>query len=85
MGELKKSFWGLLLPVIVVGGIYTGIFTPTEAAAIGTVYSIIITMLVYRTLTPMDMPKILKDTVKTTCMIFAIMIGANLFGFVLTM
>ena len=84
MDELKKSFWGLLLPVLVVGGIYTGIFTPTEAAAIGTVYSIIITMLVYRTLTPMDMPKILKDTVKTTCMIFAIMIGANLFGFVLT-
>ena len=46
MDELKTSFWGLLLPVIVVGGIYTGIFTPTEAAAIGTVYSIIITMLV---------------------------------------
>ena len=84
MDELKKSFWGLLLPVIVVGGIYSGIFTPTEAAAIGTVYSIIITMLIYRTLTPFDMPKILKDTVKTTCMIFAIMIGANLFGFVLT-
>lgn len=78
MDELKKSFWGLMLPVIVVGGIYSGIFTPTEAAAIGTVYSIIITMLVYRTLTPFDMPKILKDTVKTTCMIFAIMIGANL-------
>ena len=55
---LKSSIWGLLLPVIVVGGIYTGAFTPTEAAAVG--------------------------TVKTSSMIFCIMIGATLFGFVLT-
>ncbi len=81
---LKKSFWGLLLPVIVVGGIYTGIFTPTEAAGIGTVYSLIITYGIYRTLTLKDLPGILNDTIKTTCMIFAIMIGASLFGFVLT-
>lgn len=81
---LKKSFWGLLLPVIVVGGIYTGIFTPTEAAGIGTVYSLIITFGIYRTLSLKDMPEILEDTIKTTCMIFAIMIGASLFGFVLT-
>lgn len=81
---LKKSFWGLMLPVIVVGGIYTGIFTPTEAAGIGTVYSIVITFFIYRTLTLKDLPEILEDTIKTTCMIFAIMIGASLFGFVLT-
>lgn len=81
---LKKTFWGLLLPIIVVGGIYTGIFTPTEAAGIGTVYSLIITFIVYRTLSFKDLPGILMDTIKTTCMIFAIMIGASLFGFVLT-
>lgn len=84
ISALKKSFWGLLLPVIVVGGIYTGIFTPTEAAGIGTVYSLIITFGIYRTLSLKDMPEILEDTIKTTCMIFAIMIGASLFGFVLT-
>ena len=84
MDALKKSFWGLMLPVIVVGGIYTGVFTPTEAAAIGTVYSLIITFFVYRTLGLKDMPGILEDTIKTSCMIFAIMIGASLFGFVLT-
>ncbi len=84
IGALKKSFWGLMLPVIVVGGIYTGIFTPTEAAGIGTVYSLIITFFIYRTLSLKDMPEILEDTIKTTCMIFAIMIGASLFGFVLT-
>ncbi len=84
ISALKKSFWGLMLPVIVVGGIYTGIFTPTEAAGIGTVYSLIITFFIYRTLSLKDMPDILEDTIKTTCMIFAIMIGASLFGFVLT-
>lgn len=81
---LRKTFWGLLLPVIVVGGIYTGVFTPTEAAGIGTVYSLFITFVVYRTLGFKDLPEILSATIKTTCMIFAIMIGASLFGFVLT-
>lgn len=81
---LKKSFWGLMLPVIVVGGIYTGAFTPTEAAGVGTVYSLFITFFVYRTLGLNDMPEILRDTIQTSCMIFAIMIGASLFGFVLT-
>ena len=84
LSALRKSIWGLLLPIIVVGGIYTGAFTPTEAAGVGTVYSLFITFFVYRTLGPKDMPAILNDTVQTTCMIFAIMIGASLFGFVLT-
>lgn len=81
---LKKSFWGLMLPVIVVGGIYTGVFTPTEAAGVGTVYSLFITFFVYRTLGLKDLPEILRNTIQTSCMIFAIMIGASLFGFVLT-
>ena len=81
---LRRSIWGLFLPVLVVGGIYAGIFTPTEAAAVGTVYSLIITFLLYRTLTLRDLPAILKETVKTTTMIFAIIIGAMIFGFVLT-
>lgn len=84
LDALRKTFWGLLLPIIVVGGIYTGIFTPTEAAGIGTVYSLFITFVVYKTLSFKDLPEILNDTIKTTCMIFAIMIGASLFGFVLT-
>ncbi|XOQ53072.1 MAG: hypothetical protein ACFWT7_06800 [Succiniclasticum sp.] len=84
MQALRKSFWGLLLPILVVGGIYTGIFTPTEAAAVGTIYALVITFGVYRTLTWRDLPPILLETVETTAMIFAIMIGATLFGFVLT-
>ena len=81
---LRSNIWGLLLPIIVVGGIYTGAFTPTEAAAVGTVYSLIITFFVYRTVHLSDMPEILESSVKTTSMIFAIMIGAMLFGFILT-
>ena len=84
MAALKSSIWGLLLPVIVVGGIYTGAFTPTEAAAVGTVYSLFITFCIYKTLGIRDLPGILLGTVKTSSMIFAIMIGATLFGFVLT-
>ena len=81
---LKENFWGLLLPLIVVGGIYTGIFTPTEAAAIGTIYALIITVCIYHTVNLSNMREILTETVKTTSMIFAIMIGAMLFGFILT-
>ena len=81
---LKSSAFGLFLPVLVVGGIYTGAFTPTEAAAVGTVYSLVITFVIYRSLKPKDLLPIMLDTVKPSCMIFAIMIGATLFGFVMT-
>ena len=84
MQALKKSIWGLSLPIVVVGGIYAGAFTPTEAAAVGTVFSLFITFVVYKTLKLSDLPTILNETIKTTSMIFAIMIGATLFGFVLT-
>lgn len=84
LSALKGSSWGLFLPILVVGGIYTGAFTPTEAAAIGVLYSLFITFVVYRSLRLRDLPSILNDTVKTSCMIYAIMIGAALFGFVLT-
>lgn len=84
MKSLRKNIWGLFLPLIIIGGIYTGIFTPTEAAAVGTVYALAITFFVYRSVTIQDMPAILRATIKTSCMIFSIMIGAMLFGYILT-
>lgn len=84
MKALRENFWGLLLPVIIIGGIYTGVFTPTEAAAVGTIYALVITFFVYRSLSVSDMPGILRATIKTSCMIFAIMVGAMLFGYILT-
>ena len=83
MKSLRENIWGLFLPVIIIGGIYTGIFTPTEAAAVGTVYALAITFFVYRSVTIQDMPAILRATIKTSCMIFSIMIGAMLFGYIL--
>ena len=84
MKSLRENIWGLFLPVIIIGGIYTGIFTPTEAAAVGTVYALAITFFVYRSVTIQDMPAILRATIKTSCMIFSIMIGAMIFGYILT-
>ena len=84
MKSLRENIWGLFLPVIIIGGIYTCIFTPTEAAAVGTVYALAITFFVYRSVTIQDMPAILRATIKTSCMIFSIMIGAMLFGYILT-
>lgn len=84
MKALRDNVWGLLLPVIIIGGIYTGVFTPTEAAAVGTIYALVITFFVYRSLSLADMPGILCSTIKTSCMIFAIMVGAMLFGYILT-
>ena len=84
MKSLRENIWGLFLPVIIIGGLYTGIFPPTQAAAVGTVYALAITFFVYRSVTIQDMPAILRATIKTSCMIFSIMIGAMLFGYILT-
>lgn len=84
LAALKHSSWGLFLPVLIIGGIYTGIFTPTEAAAIGTVYSLFITFFIYRTLKLRDLPDVLVDTAKSNAMVLAIVVGAMLYGFILT-
>ncbi|QED48173.1 TRAP transporter large permease [Cytobacillus dafuensis] len=80
----KKAIWGLILPIIIIGGIYTGIFTPTEAAAVGVVISLLIGGLAYRNLTIKNMKEILFSTVQTNAMILFIIVGAMLLGFILT-
>lgn len=80
----RKSIWGLILPVIIIGGIYTGYFTPTEAAAVGVVLAFLIAIFVYRNLTIANMKEIIMATVKTNAMILFIMVGAMLLGYILT-
>ncbi|MFY0543927.1 TRAP transporter large permease [Brevibacillus sp. H7] len=80
----RKAIWGLMMPTLIIGGIYTGIFTPTEAAAAGVVFSFLIAWLVYRSLTLENLKKILLSTVATNAMILFIIVGAMLFGFILT-
>jgi C4-dicarboxylate transporter DctM subunit len=78
------AIWGLLLIFIVLGGIYGGIFTPTEAAAVAAVYAFIIAVFVYRDLKLVDIPKVFTDSGRVTIMLMFIITNAMLFGHVLT-
>jgi C4-dicarboxylate transporter DctM subunit len=79
----RKSAWGLLLVVIIVGGIYSGAFTATEAAAMAAVYSFIVAVYVYKDLTIKDVPKVLRDSANMSAMLLYIITNAVLFSFVL--
>jgi C4-dicarboxylate transporter DctM subunit len=81
----RRNLWGIALPFLILGGIYTGAFTPTEAAAVGLVYSLFITLVVYRTLKLRDIPGVCLNAVGTSCMIAMIIAGALLFGRVMTL
>jgi C4-dicarboxylate transporter, DctM subunit len=74
-----------LLPILVLGGIYAGIFTPTEAAAVGAVYALFITLLIHRSIKLKDILPILVDSVKTSSMLLSIVLGALVFGAALTL
>jgi C4-dicarboxylate transporter DctM subunit len=80
----RKSFWGLLLVVIIVGGIWSGAFTATEAAAMAAVYSFFVAIFVYKDLKLKDVPKVLKDSANMSAMLLYIITNAVLFSFVLT-
>ena len=80
----RKSFWGLLLVVIIVGGIYSGAFTATEAAAMAAVYAFFVAIFVYKDLKLKDVPKVLKDSANMSAMLLYIITNAVLFSFVLT-
>jgi C4-dicarboxylate transporter DctM subunit len=82
--SFRECFWALLMPVIIIGGIYGGIFTPTEAAAVAAVYGLFIGLFVYRELRISDLPKVLLDAAVSTTMIMFVVGGANLFGWILT-
>jgi tripartite ATP-independent transporter DctM subunit len=81
----KEAILPLLMPIIILGGILTGIFTPTEAAAIAVGYAFIIGFFVLRTLKLRDIPDLLYQTGKTTGVVFLIIGSASILGWVLTM
>ena len=80
---LKDSFWGLLLIVVVMWGIYTGIFTPTEAAAMAAVYAFVIAVFVYKDMGLKDVPRVLLNSANMSAMLLYIITNAVLFSFVL--
>ncbi|MCM8733192.1 TRAP transporter large permease subunit [Azospirillum sp. A1-3] len=82
--SFRESFWGLLLIVVVMGGIYTGVFTPTEAAAMAAVYAFIVAVFVYRDMPLSRVPKVLLDSASMSAMLLYIITNAVLFSFVMT-
>jgi C4-dicarboxylate transporter DctM subunit len=75
--------WGLLLILIVLGGIYAGLFTPTEAAAVSAVYAFVIAVFVYRDMSLKDVPKVLLGSANMSAMILYIITNAVLFSFLM--
>ena len=80
----RKSIWGLLLIVIVLGGIYSGAFTPTEAAAMSAVYAFVIAVFVYKDMGLKDVPRVLLGSASMSAMILYIVTNAVLFSFLMT-
>src|SRR4051812_38233155 len=80
----RQSIWGLSLIVLVLGGIYAGFFTPTEAAAVSAVYAFVIAVFVYRDMGLADVPKVLLASANMSAMILYIITNAVLFSFLMT-
>lgn len=82
--SFKDALWGLMMPMIILGGIYGGIFTPTEAAAVAAVYGLAIGFFIYRTLEMKDLASILVTSVTQTAVVMFIVGMANFFAWVIT-
>ena len=84
IGATKASIWALLAPPMVMGGIYFGIFTASEAAAVGALYALIVAVGVYRNFGWSDLFTCLHKTMRTSVMVFMIIAGASMFGHAIT-
>jgi C4-dicarboxylate transporter DctM subunit len=80
----RESVWGLALIVVVMGGIYSGVFTPTEAAAMAAVYAFIVAVFVYKDMPLKRIPKVLLDSASMSAMLLYIITNAVLFSFLMT-
>lgn len=80
----KRAFLPLMTPVLLIGGMTTGVFTPTEAAIAATAYALFLGMIVYRTLTWRGLVRVSMETVETTAIVLLIVAGASIFGYIIT-
>ncbi|GAM07800.1 putative TRAP transporter large permease protein [Geobacter sp. OR-1] len=84
ISAFRKSVWGLMLVVIIVGGIYSGIFTATEAAAMSAVYAFFISVFVYKDMGMKDVPRVLLNSANLSAMLLYIITNAVLFSFLMS-
>ncbi|KJS23063.1 MAG: C4-dicarboxylate ABC transporter permease [Clostridiaceae bacterium BRH_c20a] len=82
--SFKDAIWAILMPVIILGGIYGGIFTPTEAANIAVVYGLIIGLFVYKELSFKDLPALIRQAAISSSLVLLIVSTASAFGLILT-
>ncbi|MBZ4654537.1 MAG: transporter, DctM subunit [Peptococcaceae bacterium] len=80
----KEAVWALLMPVIILGGIYGGVFTPTEAAAVAVIYGFIVGVFVYKELKISDMGRLLANSAVSTSVVMLIIATASVFGWIMT-
>ena len=79
----RRAFWGLLAPLIILGGIYGGVFTPTEAAAVAVVYSLVVDMLIYKAMTFREVLEAAGEAAVTSSVIMLIVLSASLYAWIL--
>lgn len=79
----KDAIWGFLMPIIILGGIYGGIFTPTEAAAVAAIYGLIVGIFIYKTVKIKDLYKILVDSASQTAVVMFIVAASSIFGYLI--
>lgn len=85
MSALKDAFWGLMAPVIILGGIYLGVFTANEAAAVAVVYCIIVGFFIYRTLTIKKLFAVMMSSANVSAMVAMIIVGGAMMGHVIVL
>jgi len=77
----KGAFWALMAPFVLLGGLFSGVFTPTEAAAVAVVYALVLGLFVYREFRVADLPRLVVDTVETSGVVMALVMTASLLGY----
>jgi tripartite ATP-independent transporter DctM subunit len=81
--KFREAFWALMTPVVLLGGMLSGVFTPTEAAAVATLYALILGLFVYRSFSLSRLPRLILDTVETTGVVMTLVMVAKLLGWCL--
>ncbi|MFC0267171.1 TRAP transporter large permease [Kushneria aurantia] len=81
----RDAFWALLMPIIIIGGIYGGIFTPTEAAAVSVVYALTLGLFVYRRIRLRDLPELFREAAVASGVVMLIISAASLFSFLISL
>ena len=82
---IRRSIWAVLMPPVVLGGIYLGVFTAAEAAAVGAVYALAVALIAYRNVSARDLWDCATETMRTSAMLFMIIAAAGLFGHAITL